>query len=259
MATVTTLGKEDLGKVIREAVKSGISETLQTIHSRVDKVETSLSSLRLDTDASVKALSGLQDEKRYLRDKLSEAGAKLEAMEQENKRDNLVFYSVQTAQARGSVAQAGGGNDTFGLLTKNFSVGSLIQVLADMITNVMGVAIEERDISEVIRYPSKHQPTTTPGVIIVHFTRRCVRDRVYRARFALKGKDVGPGYYFYVNEDLTNVNRAIIKILRQKLRDKKVHNVWTYNCKIYCRKLNGQAIHVTSVAQASAIDALLIV
>ena len=239
---MSAINTEDLKKLIREAVKEAVAEALQQVNSRLDQLDTTISILRLDLDTRTRTVSLIQDENRELRAKMSELEKKIDSVEQYSKRDNLLFVGLSTNAA--SVVGADAMAETSTTLTE-----TVLKITND----VLKVPITKDDISIVHRIPKKNasgSASTSP--VVIRFTKRSTRDAVYNARFELKGKNIG--YPLFINEDLTSVNQKIFSCLHKKFKDKKIQGVWTTNCKVLCKRNNGNVLHVTSIVEANTID-----
>ena len=239
---MSAINTEDLKKLIRETVKEAVAEALQQVNSRLDQLDTTISILRLDLDTRTRTVSLIQDENRELRAKMSELEKKIDSVEQYSKRDNLLFVGLPTNAAGVVGADAMAETST-----------TLTETVLKITNDILKVPITKDDISVVHRIPKKNasgNASTSP--VVIRFTKRSTRDAVSNARFELKGKNIG--YPLFINENLTSVNQKIFSCLHKKFKDKKIQGVWTTNCKVLCKRNNGNVLHVTSIVEANTID-----
>ena len=116
-------------------------------------------------------------------------------------------------------------------------------IIINMASKV-GVDLEREDISISHRLPIKRGSSNAnnPG-IIVKFTRRTIRDKLYLARFKLKNitsKELGftrsnPSKLFIV-ESLTKPRKELFKLCLQAKKDHHYRYCWTSYGKILMRK-----------------------
>ncbi len=235
--------------LLREAVMGGIREALNQINVRADKVETSIASLRVDLETRDSAVKALQDEKVELRKKLNEISTKADRMEQENNRNNLIFTCVPI---QGMEVNMNMSTFTANPLAMKTTKGLTTAVL-DIIRNTLQVPIEERDISDVFYTATNNRPPSGRAVVLVRFTRRSLRDRIYRSRSVMRGVDID-FHHVFLNEDLSAGNKMIYGVLRQKVRDKKIVSVWTSKCRLNVKTISGRIKVVRSLAEANTVE-----
>ena len=99
----------------------------------------------------------------------------------------------------------------------------------DIVTQVaqlVGVDLNEEDISVSHRLPARNaqwKGPPSPPVIIAKFTRRDIKDKIYKARFKLKNKTscdldfdgTDHNNSLYISESLTQTRKKTIQILSQ--------------------------------------------
>ena len=109
--------------------------------------------------------------------------------------------------------------------------------------SLMGVDLDEDDISTSHRLP-KSRHSDAPPAIIAKFVRRDIRDRFYRNRKNLKtksAKDIDaslPQYKIYISESLTKKNRDLFHKAVQVKKNLQYKFIWSHYGKIYLRKDN---------------------
>ena len=115
--------------------------------------------------------------------------------------------------------------------------------IVSKISELMRLDIEPEDISVSHRLPaSKNYKGKRPEpVIIAKFVRRDVKETFYRARKKLRDlttKDLGykVSKNIYINESLTESNKALFKECVKVKKDLGFTYIWTSNGKIFLRK-----------------------
>ena len=104
-----------------------------------------------------------------------------------------------------------------------------VQAVVNCCNSKLGANISENDIQSSYRIPSK----SGPRPIIVTFTSKMVRDRVYALRKFLH-KDRSSK--IFINDHLTKPNSEIFARVRSLVKDKKFSSAWTWNCHVYFKK-----------------------
>ena len=99
----------------------------------------------------------------------------------------------------------------------------IYQIIVD-ISQAVGVDITEDDISVSHRLPSKlgHLNAESPKKIIAKFTRREIRDKIYRVRKGLSNKTTKDIEYrnnnkIYISESLIERNKELLKSKKSPL------------------------------------------
>ena len=124
------------------------------------------------------------------------------------------------------------------------------------VASIIGVELEESDISVSHRLGTSYQ--NQPKSIIVKFTRREKRDKMYLAKNKLKDlgtKDLGYTRFnnsnIFMVESLTSKRRNLFKDSLQVKKSEGYRYLWTRQGKIFMRTDNDSpaAIHITSKMQ----------
>lgn len=122
----------------------------------------------------------------------------------------------------------------------------------------IGVDVKESDLSVSHRNPGPYQgERQTPVPIIVKFTRRVIRDKVYQAKSKLKHvttRDLGFTRFrdskIYITESLTKPRKALYKECLKFKKEQKYDFLWTRYGRIYLRESRDErAIEITSTEQ----------
>lgn len=109
------------------------------------------------------------------------------------------------------------------------------------VAGLMGVEIDEQDISVSHRLP-KPKHSDSPPTIIAKFVRRDVRDQFYKNRKNLKDKSTKdidhtlPESKIFVTESLTKRNRELFNKAMAVKRSLDYRFIWTTYGKVFLRK-----------------------
>lgn len=160
--------------------------------------------------------------------------AELNDIEQYSRRECLEIQGIPLPK------DGGHAEDTNQIITK---IGEL-----------MSVEIDEVDISVSHRLPvsRNYKGNRSEPAIIAKFVRRDVKEQFYRARKELKNlttKDLGYDISnnIYINESLTESNKALFKECVKAKKEMGFTFIWTSNGKIFLRKdEHSPVIHIKS-------------
>ena len=122
------------------------------------------------------------------------------------------------------------------------------QIVKD-IGKLVDVDITDQDISVSHRLPQRKQTSygqmprrnAGPPPIIVKFTRRNIKERLYGARRKLSESTTSDLGYFeenkiYLAESLTEINRELFRAYLSVKKELKFNYIWTYNGRIFLRE-----------------------
>ena len=140
-------------------------------------------------------------------------------IQQELRRDNLRFTGISEAEEE----------------TEEQLIESVAKVAREV-----GVEIRPEDISSCHRF-GKRRDGGRSRQAVVRFLSRRKRDKLYAARFSLKGKDAMKGVY--INEDLTAMRHSVF------MKAKEAPNIKSVNSRygnISCKLTNGETRFVKS-------------
>ena len=133
------------------------------------------------------------------------------------------------------------------------------QIVKD-IGKLVDVDITDQDISVSHRLPQRKQMSygkmprrnVGPPPIIVKFTRRTIKERLYGARRKLSESTTSDLGYFeenkiYLAESLTEINRELFRACLSVKKEPKFNYIWTYNGRIFLREnRESSVIHIKS-------------
>ena len=119
--------------------------------------------------------------------------------------------------------------------------------------------IDEHEISTSHHLPTANSDFIPP--IIVKFTRRDTRDRIYNSKRRLKSKkasDLGLGFTqdskLYINESLTKKSKELLKKVKSHARAHNFKFIWTRFGKVFIRK-DDSPISFTTVKEFADFSA----
>lgn len=120
------------------------------------------------------------------------------------------------------------------------------------VADLMEVDVKDEDISVSHRLKtseSYHGRNIQAPPIIVKFTRRAVKEKLYKARKKLTGlstKDLGYNteQNIYIAESLTQKNKVLFKEAYKVKKDKQFKFIWTSSSKIYLRRSESSPVHL---------------
>lgn len=115
------------------------------------------------------------------------------------------------------------------------------QIIKD-VGNLIGVQVEDADISISHRVPSRNKRIPPP--IVVQFSRRNVRDSLLRGKKSLKSKfTTDLGYKdknrIYINESLTPRSKELFKEIRSYQKTNELKSCWTFNGRVFLQESDG--------------------
>ena len=170
----------------------------------------------------------------------------MDGQEQYSRRECLEIRGIPTAL----------GEDTDKIIK---SVGSILDVDIDD---------SDSSVSHRIGIPSSTRPETSATVtsraaIIVKFTNRNIRDKLYKSRSKLKNfttGDIGLGRHndgkIFIQESLTPSRRQQFKKALEIRKELRFKFIWTYYGSIFLRKdESSQAVRITSLKELEKLQA----
>ena len=113
----------------------------------------------------------------------------------------------------------------------------LLTDIIDLCNDKLGIAISASDITTAYRLPVSSAGRSQP--VLVKFTSRSMRDRVFQARKSLRLlPSASNAEHIFFNEHLTKANAHIFSSARKSVREKKTHSAWTAGGLVFVRKSN---------------------
>jgi len=225
----TVMGKvlPDLMTQIVEKFDGCLNKLLVTFESKLkDKLEMvngELYSANVRIDSFEKKLADAQKmiddhrtEQIMLRKEIATLQQQLEEQEQYIKRDNLVFHGVGESEGEDTTTKV------VDLCQRHFPT----------------VKLQASDISISHRLPTKSTDKTKP--IIVRFTRRDIRQQIFRNKKCLKNTNIT------VVEQLTNKKAKLVTTATALMKQHKLLGTWTNDGKVFIKQLDGSIKSVTT-------------
>ena len=153
------------------------------------------------------------------------------------------------------------------------AIGEDTDEIIKSVGSILDVDIDDSDISvsHRIGIPSSTRPETSATVtsraataaIIVKFTNRNIRDKLYKSRSKLKNfttGDIGLGRHndgkIFIQESLTPSRRQLFKKALEIRKELRFKFIWTYYVSIFLRKdESSQAVRITSLKELEKLQA----
>src|SRR6218665_3721194 len=117
--------------------------------------------------------------------------------------------------------------------TRILQRASLIQTITNICHERLQINLAESDITDARRIaPSKGN---NPGQVLVDFSTKYIRDRIYQARTSFKTSRGSSEPRIFVNENLTKANANLFFAARSLVKNKKLSSAWTMNGYVYVK------------------------
>lgn len=227
-AEVTDALQEALNPMIELTIKEALKSIQQVFDAKYHQLSTVLNTVKSDISARDTLIKNLQSENQSLKERLDNLVKECDNQNQYSRRDNLLFAGLPSTTAE--IAAAAVGHPTAE------SSDSVVTQLVSFCRDKLNVPIERNDISVAHRLKSNR--SGDHPAIIAKFVNRSVRDRIYHAR--LKLRDINSGKaakdMLFINEDLSDHNKALFRSARDALKKKQLASVYTSNCKVIAKK-----------------------
>jgi hypothetical protein len=223
-------------------VKNDFQQLTSSISAKVDELNTTVSTLRLQLESKDAVISSLQHESSSLRAEIAKISAQHDETLQEAKRDNLILTGFVPTYSE--AAAGGNGQQRISTLATTNKVISFLQ------DQLAIPEINERDISSAVFLPApkSHSASATTGrLLVVRFTRRMVRDAVLSKRGALKEVNRTSQNKYFINEDLTAFRRKLFADARSAFKANKLSGAWTSGGNVFVKTNSGRVVHVQTI------------
>lgn len=198
-----------------------LSTSIELCHTNINDLKDLMKNQDSKINVCNDEIQRLSSENVQLRGKINSLATELHALEQYSHRSNLVIYGVPE--------------------TENENIQHVMRRLA--------TAIQFPDwstslVDAVHRLGRRNN--NDPRPIIIKFVSRQDRDEFLKKRKVrrnLKATDLGfsSENSIYINESLTSATRELLKLARDKAKEKNYSQVWTSNCSIFVRKEKGKS------------------
>ncbi|XP_077869665.1 uncharacterized protein LOC144361673 [Saccoglossus kowalevskii] len=192
-----------------------------------------------------KEMNALRNENKSLREqlitterKLNGAQNEIESLQQYTRRNNLIIQGMPEKE------------------------DEITDDIVAQVAEAVGVHVSEHDIDISHRHPHNREPATSN--IIVRFTRRTVRNQLYKAKKNMHTKttsDLGiaglrdTNNKIYINEQLTEKGKRLFHEANIKRKAAKWKYLWTNNGMILARKESGSLdVKISSLQDVQRIS-----
>lgn len=246
---ITAVAREELKELLDTSLDNHEQKLIEKLFSAVEECKSSVEDCRIEVEdvkrsqafintqferqaAETKRLNSLCHElQRELREAKKNLDSELDELQQYSRKECLEFHGVP--------------------VMKNENTTAIIIELGKL----MNISLKQDDISISHRLAHQADPNTTelrkrPPAIIAKFTRRSVRDQLYKARVGLKKFKTFPYdgmKYLFINESLTKHRKSLWKATREKREKSGYKYAWTNGAKIFVRKADkAKALQIRS-------------
>lgn len=209
--------------VIKEITESVTAAVTVAVHKALEEKLVDLFSERF---------ASLENEIARLNVNNSKLQKQIDAMESYSRRDNLVFTNVCVDDYASVAAPQSSLNSA----SNEGSQSAIEEQIINFCNGVLEVEVSKQDISVAHRLGSRRRTvapgqTPNPSRVIVRFTSRRIRDRIYAARSKLKNMEPK----MYVNEHLSAHVNDLFTTARQMITDKLIYSAWTFNGNLFVK------------------------
>jgi len=217
---------------------TSIENKFAVLNGIVEKLRHDVDSVLLENDDLRTRLDTLGTENVTLRSRVealegdlaASTSNRLDALESYTRVDNLIIKGLPENYAEITYSTASSTDET----TKTTSDDSLLANVIDMFENKLHVQVTASDISTVHRLPKGRYDRTRP--VIIRFSNRRVRDKVYAARRYLKASQTEttqPSMPIYINEQLSKHNEQLFAECRRLWKNRQIGGTWTWHGTVY--------------------------
>src|SRR6218665_531759 len=168
-------------------------------------------------------INALEEENKIMR-------SHLDHLDVYSRSENLVFHGLPESSM--SEAASGSTEATSQIQAPTESHSQTEEVIINLCKESLDIELTPMDISTAHRLPRGKKDKTRP--IIVRFSSRRVRDKIYYARRKLR--DQSSSSPVFINENLTKRNGEIFSEARRLLRSKKIAGTWTTGGMVYVKR-----------------------
>ena len=202
------------------------------------------------------SLAKKHNELKNLQSDVLDLGDKVNDLEQYSKRDNLLisgmrFIAPYNAAVYGDTRNEPNATES-NVLPHDRDI--MAQNFVNFVRDNLKVEINIGDITDIhtMYDPDKAartKPRTNnkprPVLTIVRFNNRRAREKILRARKALKNANSA----IYINEHLTKLNADLFRAAREAYNNKKFLGTWTVNGRVFVKSHDGRITGVSNKTQ----------
>lgn len=242
------LSNADVKSKLGEIFNDGFAKLSETLMKKVDEMNTTILALKLELSAKDAVIDKVQKDNQLLHDSVKNLSAVNENLQQEAKRDNLLFTGFAPSFAEALASQSGDGNDT-----STVHQSSVIGKVVEFCRHALQIpSFSTHDVSSAhFLSPSKPSPgrPSTGSMLLVRFTRRAMRDEVLSKKRLLKNYNQENHTKHFINEDLILSRRKLFGEARKAHKDGKLDGAWTSAGSVRVKLSTGRKVTVNSVAE----------
>jgi len=221
---ITALSNKD----VTDAFAASILPTLMaSIEEKFVSLSSSVQQLRNDYDSLLVENNILREENEQLRHATESHSARLDALESYTRVDNIIIKGIPETYAEATHLSSESE-------TSANNSDHLLSTVIDLCES-LHVQVQLNDISIAHRLPKGRSDQHRP--IIVRFSNRRVRDKVYQARRELRNTNRGRSSPVYINEQLSKSNEQLFATCRQLWKNKQIAGTWTWHGVVYAKSL----------------------
>jgi len=231
---------DKLGDSLSDKICSAVMQSFQT---KLDSLTNEISSVKADQvilqqkvekiEASIAVISRPNTEiTNSIRD-ISSLKRQYDNLDRQSRRDNLIINGL-TPLSYSEVGHSSSNQGNIDEISMSQSTNVTVELsVMEFCSSVLKIDVVPTDISVAHRLAPRHtaaQSNTTSSVI-VKFTNRKIRDKIYAARKNLKGHVPR----IFINEHLSSETATLFKIARDLAKQKKISSTWTYNGLLFAK------------------------
>ena len=206
-----------------ETVTSPLRQEVVALRSQVETLDRDRDSLVLENDNLRIRLNALEAKVASLPSAHLDS-SRLDALESYTRVDNLIIKGLTE-----SVAEDPSGSSQSDLESDD----NLLARVVDLFESKLHVPTSPSDISVVHRLPKGRYDRTRP--VIVRFSNRRVRDKIYAARYCLSTINRTAQMPIYINEQLSRKNDELFAECRKLWKSKVIGGTWTWHGCVYAK------------------------
>ncbi len=228
--------KNKLAEILNDNFAKQMDKGCDTLNRKMDELTATINLLRMEIQSKDAAIAQLKNENNTLKAELKAITHNNDEVQQEMKRDSLLFTGFKPTYAE-AIGTEGSPRNSSIQTKENF---------VKFCNDTLGIpSVNASEISSVHFLPVSIRSATR--VLAVRFIRRSVRDEVYGQRRALKTYNSHVTDKVFINEDLTPLRRKIFAASRTLLKNKKISGCWTSAGSIYVKSLTGTITAIRSL------------
>jgi hypothetical protein len=236
---ISALINSDVQEALLKTLSAGMELIMkELVIKRFDELSASIAMLKAEITQHVAE----NDQLRKMNDELLKSNKglseKCDYLENYQRRDNLIIAGLPLVSA----------SDAAGNHIEGESSRQVIDQCSKLFHD-MGLEISSKDISTAHRLPRRGSQAAST---IVRFVSRQNRDEVFTKRRILKDIGQERGYKIYINDDLSPNTRSIFNAARKLHQNKRIDGVWTSFQRIKIKKLSGEIIIVSTMADLAS-------